>query len=1606
MSRDEVLRLLDDYVHGLLEDAQAWEVEEACERDPVCKAALVEARRRLTALKAVPPVEASGQLVRATVERVETHVQKQGKGVRKYALYGAGGLAAGVLILFGLQYMFYHRVAPTPFDLTVLGQKELLASTMSSLRIRLTDRPGNNAIAGAPITVELHSERAAQAVQLAAVTTDVHGCAEPRFQLPDWPDGDYQLFITAATADGPEVVRKPVQLKRSWQLMLSSDKPVYKPGQDIHVRSLALRRPDLQPVAGHDATFTIADPKGNIIFKKKSPTSQFGITAADCSLAEEILEGPYTIACRIGDTESKLQVEVKKYVLPKFKLEVKTDRPYYQPGEKAKCTVQADYFFGKPVADAAVQLEVVSTGGLGQQVKKLTARTNATGEASIELAVPDNPPILPHVNRLVPEPENPPAGQPGNDTHFSIRASVTDAAGQEQSGSVERVVTREPVRLEVIPESGALVQGVPNLVYVLVTRVDGTPVQANLTVTGFRNEIRTDERGAASFEYTPDKPQVRWTVRAFDAGGNTLAVRNLFLTCGQSVQDFLVRTDRAVYRGGQSVQLTALGAGSEPVFVDFIKTGKERVTLLSTTIAVDQGRGETTLDLPPDLFGTIELCAYRLSEAGVTLRKTRALYVYPPGQINIKTTMDKGEYRPGSNAKFNFVLTDDKGNPCPGALSLAAVDEAVFAVLQQAPGSERNFYTVDADLLKPMQAIHPWTPATRPGQEAPRADCFERALFAATAQSSVPGAPVRRQAEASQPPAPSHSLAVDSFADKVTEIGVLRQQRLALLTWGWIGLVGITLLVGYVGLWIFCDPSTVWKAHAIGSLAFVPVGLIVLVFTIVKPQAKMAPTANEATAFQMGTPLGADWGDAPLAPGGGNRNVPEGAKTKDLSNSDIGVDPKVGGEGVPVRVRHYFPETLLWKPELVTDNTGKLSLDVELAHSITSWRLSASAVAGDGRLGSAQLPVKVFQPFFVDLNLPVSLTRGDEVTVPAVLYNYLDKPQTVTLKLADASWFERTGPAEQRLDLQPGEVRASSYRLRVTKVGKQELQVSASAGKFADALKREIEVVPDGRKVEEVHNGTLQDEVDLHLTVPANAIEGSARAFVKFYPSSFSQVVEGLDKIIQMPYGCFEQTSSTTYPNILALEYLKKTNQRKPEVEAKAQQYIHLGYQRLLSFEVRGGGFEWFGHAPANRTLTAYGLMEFVDMARVHEVDPKLIERSREWLLNQRRRDGSWDPEGHGLHDDPLHAGNSDVARLATTAYIAWAVFSSGEGKDGQPTLDYLLGYPADNIKDPHILALVCNALLALDSTGSAARPYLERLDARKQFSQDGKFAWWAQEANARTTFYGAGIGGQVETTALAALAMLQAKSHPGTVRLALAWLVKQKDANGTWYSTQATLLSLKALLTASAQTLDTGKERRITVRLGQQFEKEIRITADQFDVVKLEDLTPHLAAGGQRLTIKEETDTAAGFQVSFRYHVPEEARGADRTPLAIDLNYDRNEVKVNEVVKATAVVQNRLPQSAAMVMLELPVPAGFIPTPEEFAVLVGKDGVEKYQVQAGKVLLYLRGLGEKPLQVRYSLRAALPVVVAAPAARVYEYYAPDRQGFSGATRLTVTARE
>src|SRR5262249_34996153 len=151
------------------------------------------------------------------------------------------------------------------------------------------------------------------------------------------------------------------------------------------------------------------------------------------------------------------------------------------------------------------------------------------------------------------------------DARVSFAVTVTDTAGQKYSRTLSRVVTAHPLRIEVIPEGGTLVRDVANRVYLFVSYPDGRPAKARLRVSGVDDEVTTSELGVASFELTRAANTIVVTVSAKDSEGRT-GRREVSLTCGQVGQDFLIRTDKAVYDSGQTMRLIGLGGGREPVF--------------------------------------------------------------------------------------------------------------------------------------------------------------------------------------------------------------------------------------------------------------------------------------------------------------------------------------------------------------------------------------------------------------------------------------------------------------------------------------------------------------------------------------------------------------------------------------------------------------------------------------------------------------------------------------------------------------------------------------------------------------------------------------------------------------------------------------------------------------------------------------------------------------------------------------------------------------------------------------------------------------------------------------------------------------------------------
>ena len=188
-------------------------------------------------------------------------------------------------------------------------------------------------------------------------------------------------------------------------------------------------------------------------------------------------------------------------------------------------------------------------------------------------------------------------------------------------------------------------------------------------------------------------------------------------------------------------------------------------------------------------------------------------------------------------------------------------------------------------------------------------------------------------------------------------------------------------------------------------------------------------------------------------------------------------------------VRSYFPEALYINPEIITDKDGRASIVIPMADSITTWRMAMIASTQQGALGTSTSSLKVFQDFFVDLDLPVTLTQGDRVSIPVAIYNYSDSRGDVNLKLQSDDWFSLVDDSgEKSVAVDSARVGSSQFTLEARRIGKFKLTLAArmQGGRSrddgrADIVVREIEVIPNGREQSLVFNGRLENTVQHEL---------------------------------------------------------------------------------------------------------------------------------------------------------------------------------------------------------------------------------------------------------------------------------------------------------------------------------------------------------------------------------------------------------------------------------------------------------------------------------------------------------------------------------------------
>ena len=372
------------------------------------------------------------------------------------------------------------------------------------------------------------------------------------------------------------------------------------------------------------------------------------------------------------------------------------------------------------------------------------------------------------------------------------------------------------------------------------------------------------------------------------------------------------------------------------------------------------------------------------------------------------------------------------------------------------------------------------------------------------------------------------------------------------------------------------------------------------------------------------------------------------------------------------RVRQFFPETWLWQ-DLETDANGYATFAADAPDSITTWMLRAVSLSKEHGLGVAEAEMRVFQPFFVSVDLPYSAVRGEEFPIEVALYNYLDSEQTFFVELADSDDYALLDSAEKSVTIAGSDVGGVEFSVRMTELGDVPIEITARSADAADAVIKPIIVEPEGVSNEFVENVILSagDGETFTIKPPPGAVDGSARTIVAISGSYLSQSIEGLENLFRMPYGCGEQNMILFAPNVFVARYLEETGQLKPEIMAKAEHLMTTGYQRELIYRRADGSFSAFGDSDESGSLwlTAFVLKTFAQAEGLIYMDDAVLSDAANWIADQQRPDGSFAPVGF-LHHQELLGGLRGNAAL--TAYVAIALLEAGQTARAKSAVAYL----------------------------------------------------------------------------------------------------------------------------------------------------------------------------------------------------------------------------------------------------------------------------------------------------------------------------------------------
>lgn len=665
--------------------------------------------------------------------------------------------------------------------------------------------------------------------------------------------------------------------------------------------------------------------------------------------------------------------------------------------------------------------------------------------------------------------------------------------------------------------------------------------------------------------------------------------------------------------------------------------------------------------------------------------------------------------------------------------------------------------------------------------------------------------------------------------------------------------------------------------------------------------------------------------------------------------------------------RDDFRETIYWNPVVQTDKNGDAKIEFYNSDATTTFRAIAEGIGYNGKLGRTEMTYAVQPPMSIDAKIPPYMTIGDDALIPLVIRNSSSKAMAANIS-AELPDNMVAGNYDNTVNIGPDSATQVLIPVKANAAVKGDIKFVVSTEAATEKISLPITVNSNGFPVITTISGNKATATNFTI---GNMMAGSLATELKVFNNLEGQLLNDIESMLREPYGCFEQTSSSTYPNIYILKYLRSTNKSNLAVEKKALTYIRDGYQRLIGFETAENGFEWFGKTPAHEALTAYGLLEFTDMKEFVNVDDRMLARTKKFLLDRRDGKGTFNIVKNGY--DAFASVPNKIANI----YIVYALTQAGVGSEIQ--LEYETAVKqALNSKDAYQLAMMAIAA----SNMKNERDYTQLMEALQQTKMQSE----TSVTNSRAQSL------KVETMALYAIALTRAKSPDlAAVANVISLILGEKTYYG-YGSTQATILALQAIV----------EYRKLAGEMAAASKMEIKVNNEPTLAGK--NIISNIKEGNNTFSVKYTSEKdGIPYQLELAYYtlLPPDNPEAE---LKLSTHLSTNTTKVGETVRLQVEVKNIKNYLQPMSIAKIGIPAGLTVQPWQLKEIMEKNQVAYYEIFDNYLVLYWMGFAAgETKQVNLDLKAEIAGKYRGKAGTTYLYYMPEYKHWNAGTEITIT---